>query len=134
VRLVEQASRLFRMTPVQHLRLRPDRALPSVLEPDEEAGAGHDPIRLATLAALVKVPEIGRLRLLDVRGHGLGDGAAWILVVSPHLGGQTRLLVGGNAIGGESEQALRERFGERVDFRPRSFFAPTASDDDEIPF
>jgi uncharacterized protein (TIGR02996 family) len=130
-RFIEQAQRLFGLTPLRHLRFRPERSIPT--RPLRDSNE-FEPVRLPSLAALVRLPEVARLRSLDLRGHNLGDGVAWALLGSPHLGPSTVLLLGGNGISPDSEQALRERFGNAVSFHPRPNVPPFAAGEDDIPF
>jgi uncharacterized protein (TIGR02996 family) len=137
VRFIAQADRLFALTPIRHLRFWPYRPFPGYGEADRTVfDEEDDPIPLPTFTALVRLPEMARLRALDLRNHGLGDVAVGALLESPHLRPQTLLWLDGNRIGAEARQALRERFGDSVVFEPgwRPAIHSAGDPDNDIPF
>src|SRR5262249_915102 len=73
----------------------------------------HDPLSLETLQRLVGLPELGQLLRLKLSWQEFRDDAASVLLASP-LSGRTTLLLEGNRFSPAAEQALRERFGDRI--------------------
>jgi uncharacterized protein (TIGR02996 family) len=65
-------------------------------------------------AALAASPLLGRLALLDLTGNRVGDPGAQALAGSRHAGGLGWLDVSKNPVGLVGQNALRERFGGRV--------------------
>jgi uncharacterized protein (TIGR02996 family) len=82
-RLVAVAARLFAMTPLRHLRFRPT---------DVEAGPL---VSVATITALLRCPEVRRLRSLEVPAGRF----ARALRASPHLSPNTTVRVRGSLYG-----------------------------------
>jgi uncharacterized protein (TIGR02996 family) len=81
----------------------------------ESAGAlfKSTPLRALKLMAweegveqLAAMPELARLRELDLNENGLGDAAAELLAASPHVAGLERLDLGGNRIEEDGAIAL----------------------------
>jgi uncharacterized protein (TIGR02996 family) len=68
------------------------------------------------LAALAHSPHLGGLRSLSLAQNSLGSGAVRELLRSPHLDGLRRLHLEINNLSESQQQALRERFGDRVVF------------------
>jgi uncharacterized protein (TIGR02996 family) len=116
---LERAGAVFDRTPLRHLRLH--------------AGGGYYPapsrsaVRL--LRQLVALPQVRRLRTLDLRGHGLGDKNARLLAASPNLSRELRLVLEGNRITAEGREVLEQRFGRHV-----SCGADWDPFEDDIPF
>jgi uncharacterized protein (TIGR02996 family) len=114
---VEHAEGLFRLTPLQRVRFRPADQFPR--------SPGFDRFSPRLLDDVVCLPQVGRLRRLDLRGLYLGPPEAEVLLRSPRLPGRTFINLEGNYFGPEAAQKLREKFGEAV----------AVSDwDEEIPF
>jgi uncharacterized protein (TIGR02996 family) len=129
-RLVAAGEKIFSITPLRHLRFVPFRSY----GPDRVSGPDplREPLRLQTLASLVRLAAAARLQTLDVRGHDLGDGAAWLLLGAAHITPQTQLFLGDNNFSEDSRAALRERFGRSVDLEDR--FVADGGEEDDIPF
>jgi uncharacterized protein (TIGR02996 family) len=64
--------------------------------------------------ALAAAPLPARLRELYLCHTGIEAAGALALAASPYLEQLTLLALGGNAIGPEAEEALRQRFGQRL--------------------
>jgi uncharacterized protein (TIGR02996 family) len=113
---VGHAEALFALGPLLHLRFSPWPSNDYVAG-DPFAG-GFDPIELPTFRALLALPQLRRLRSLDLRHNGLRDDEGRALGWSQHLTPRTRLFLfdpeppwmGG--FGEEIERALRDRFGD----------------------
>jgi uncharacterized protein (TIGR02996 family) len=108
----ERATEIFQLTPLLNVRF-----IGYIPEPPSNrryyGSPVWSPVPLASLKVLLSLPQIGRLRFLDLR-HVAAD-AARLLLDSPHLH-PTRLLLG--EFRADMEKALQQRFGEAVTFTP----------------
>jgi len=104
---VDHAERLFALTPLR------DLCFVSTTCSWQDHKPYHDPLSLETLQRLVGLPELGQLLRLKLSWQEFRDDAASVLLASP-LSGRTTLLLEGNRFSPAAEQALRERFGDRI--------------------
>jgi uncharacterized protein (TIGR02996 family) len=94
---VQRLEDLFAHFPIRTLRFGPYRYSlcdSGSFTPDLEVLPGDHPIASDTLRRLSMTPCLTRLRTLDLRGNGLNDEAATILLSSPYLDGLKALLLG----------------------------------------
>jgi uncharacterized protein (TIGR02996 family) len=66
-------------------------------------------------AALAASPSLAGLRVLGLTGNAIGDAGALALAASPHLSGLEKLALKGRGLGPAAVDALRQRFGARLD-------------------
>jgi uncharacterized protein (TIGR02996 family) len=102
---VERADALFALTPLREVSFQPYRSDYVVYE-------SFDALELPTLRDLVALPQLRRLRLLDLEGNGLRDDEGQALLASPHLTRRTFVLLRRNDFGLPVERDLRRRFGD----------------------
>jgi uncharacterized protein (TIGR02996 family) len=76
----------------------------------------HDPIHSETIATFLNMPEIARLRSLDLRLQLLHDSDAHELLRSPYLTERITLVIGRHPFSPRIEHALSERFGKQISF------------------
>ena len=97
------------------------RKLGTEVFPRVEAGQLQVRLRAPTGTQLTGTEKVA-LKTLDLETNNIGAAGARSLAESPHLGGLVSLDLIRNPLGGrtsagrEARQALKERFGERVDF------------------
>jgi uncharacterized protein (TIGR02996 family) len=75
----------------------------------------YNNIMLAGVRALAESPYLANLAFLDLRSNPLGRGAGRALAASVSLSKLANLSVGDTGMEPDDQQALRERFGERVE-------------------
>jgi hypothetical protein len=68
----------------------------------------------AGAVALAECPHLASLGWLDLASNQVGDRGGLALARSPHLERIVRLDLRDNGLGARAREALRERFGERV--------------------
>jgi uncharacterized protein (TIGR02996 family) len=111
---VDRADEIFDRTPLLHLRFH---AVPC--EPHGEALFAFYPMDLPTFRRLMALPQLTRLRSLDLADNGLRNDEARILLASPHLGPGTRVFLSLNQFTPLVQQQLLNRFGnEAVSMNP----------------
>lgn len=70
------------------------------------------------VAALAASPRAARLSWLNLVGCSISDRGAAVLASSPHLSGVSEFRLWSNDLGERARQALRARFGNRVQLGP----------------
>jgi uncharacterized protein (TIGR02996 family) len=104
---VERAEEVFSLTPLRHVRFRatPDPDLYVYGPPP------FDPLDLPTLRRFLALPQIRRLRSIDVSDNGLRNDEVRLILGCPHFAADVRLYLGNNPFGPAMHAPLTERFG-----------------------
>jgi uncharacterized protein (TIGR02996 family) len=102
----QRGAEVFALTPLLHLRFRAQVGVADGYGPQN----AWEPIELSALRGLLALPELRRLRSLDLSGHWMRDDEGRALLASPYLSERTRLALWGNQFGPDVTAALTSRF------------------------
>jgi uncharacterized protein (TIGR02996 family) len=103
--LLNKAPQLFALTPLQRLRF--------IYSP-HAAPQARGRMGLAALTALAQLPEVSRLKSLELISQNLTHKAACVLLQSPYFKQIPQLYVDGYRFNDADEHRLQEHFGDRL--------------------
>jgi uncharacterized protein (TIGR02996 family) len=126
---VRHAKRIFSTVPLIRLTISAsaNREAWHIYTPVSVHNAPESPVGLGEIRALVEVPEVGRLRSLDLQHLGLGNALGECVLRSSPDFHPRRLLLSGNLIQEPMIHRLQNRFADAL-------VLPPHSPEDEIPF
>jgi uncharacterized protein (TIGR02996 family) len=120
--LVSHAEDLFRLAPLQRIRLigaDGDIGFLSALPgwaPITSLDLIANNLSADLLTAMIDAPALRQLKRLVLCGNPIGEAGAAILVEKPHFSALHELQCGGNAFSLDSRKNLQGRFGSRLTF------------------
>jgi uncharacterized protein (TIGR02996 family) len=131
VRFIERAEELFRLTPLRNLRILAEASSPR-WNRRQGFTTLHLPMTPGPLQALLRLPQLARLRTLDLRGHLLDDRVVGVLLRLATVAPRPRLILDGHGFGQANRQALLEGLGDSISLLGGEVNYPP--DLDDIPF